>query len=289
VIDEVKSRVAEGYREVVLTGTKIGAYRWNGEGECHGSAEGIGLKHLLSRILAETDVERLRLSSLQPQDLTPSLMEMWSDRRLCHHLHIPLQSGSDGVLRRMGREYSTSDYERAVSLAREAIPGVAITTDVIVGFPGETADEFEESYQFCCKIGFARIHVFPYSLRPGTAASRMSHRVKDVVRKERCQQMAGLARESGRRFRQQFLGEVMGVLWEKEEGGMWSGLTDNYIRVFVESAGTLSNHLLQARLVTEMDEGVRGDLVSLTTTSPHPAGSLTVNNGQHSIGLLDET
>ena len=237
-VDEVRARVEMGYREVILTGTHIGSY-------------GQGLELLIQRILTETGVERLRLSSLKPQDITPGLLALWHDERLCHHLHLPLQSGSDSVLRRMRRRYSVADYERAVAMAREAIPDVAITTDIMVGFPGETDEYFEESYRFCQRMGFANIHVFPYSVRPGTLAAVMPGKVGERVKRERSGRILALARESAGRFRQRFLGRTMMVLWEKEvTEGVWVGLTDNYIRVFTRSSESLKNRLAEAKLVT---------------------------------------
>ena len=261
VLEEVRARVDAGYREVTLTGTKIGAYL--GNGLCVTSKEWTpGLPRLIERILKETAVERLRLSSLQPQDLTPESVKLWADKRLCPHLHLSLQSGSDGVLQRMKRRYSTYDYERAVSLAREAISDLAITTDILAGFPGESEREFEESYHFCQKIGFANIHVFPYSPRPGTAAARMPHQVEDRVRKERTQRMLTLAQESAHRFREQFRGRTVPVLWERKvERGVWSGLTDNYLRVFAESEEPLTNRLLPVRLVGHYRQGLLGETV----------------------------
>lgn len=237
VVDEVKARVGMGYREVILTGTQIGAYRPS-------------LELLVQRILAETDVARLRLSSLQPQELTPELIALWADERLCRHLHLPLQSGSDPVLRRMRRRYSLADYERAVAMVREAIPDIALTTDIMVGFPGETDQESEESYHFCQGMGFANIHVFPYSERPGTLAAEMPGKVGERVKKERSERMLELAREAALRFREQFLGRTMTVLWEKEaQQGVWVGLTDNHIRVFAQSSEPLRNRLVEAKLV----------------------------------------
>jgi threonylcarbamoyladenosine tRNA methylthiotransferase MtaB len=238
VIDEVKSRVADGYKEVVLTGTEIGAYNDNG----------VGLKELLRRILEETGVARLRLSSLQPPEITPGLIGLWQDGRLCRHFHLSLQSGSDTVLERMGRRYSTDEYQRAVDLIREAVPGAAITTDVIVGFPGETDEEFKEGYSFCKQMNFARIHVFSYSPRPGTRAAAMPQQVGDKLKRERSRRMLALGRACLRRFRQGFLGQTLMVLWEKETGGVWSGLTDNYIRVYVKSDEDLTNQLVPVKL-----------------------------------------
>jgi len=238
VIDEVKGLVTEGYKEVVLTGTEIGAY----------SDNGIGLGGLLQRILAGTGVVRLRLSSLQPQEITPELIGLWQDGRLCRHFHLSLQSGSDSVLKRMKRRYTTADYRRALDLIRGMVPGVAITTDVIVGFPGETDSEFEESYSFAKEMDFARIHVFSYSPRPGTKAAGMTDQVESRLKRERSQRMLALSRSCLRSFRQQFLGKTLMVLWEKESGGVWSGLTDNYIRVYSRSDKDLTNQLLPFRL-----------------------------------------
>lgn len=239
VLSEIKQRVADGDKEVVLTGTEIGAY----------NCKDVGLAGLLKRILAETEIARLRLSSLQPQEITPELLELWRDERLCRHFHLSLQSGSDDVLERMGRRYTTADYRRAVEQIRKAVPGVAVTTDIVVGFPGETDDEFEASYDFVKQMRFARIHVFPYSPRPGTQAAAMPGKLTDTVKQERSRRMLALGRASVREFRRQFLGETVMVLWEKQICGVWSGLTDNYIRVFTKSDKDLTNKLVAVKLV----------------------------------------
>lgn len=248
IVDEVKAREAMGYREVVLTGTQIGGYR-------------PGLNALLRHILAETDGVRLRLSSLQPQDLTPELVALWADSRLCRHLHVPLQSGSDPVLGRMRRPYSVADYETAVARVREAIPGIAITTDIMVGFPEESDEEFNESYRSCRRMGFARMHVFPYSERPGTIAAGMSPKVAERVTRERSERMLALAREAAWRYEEQLLGRTVTVLWEKEtKDGIWSGLSDNYVRVLARSGGQLRNRLAKARLIGRRKDSLWGEL-----------------------------
>ena len=161
LIEEVGRRVREGYLEVVLTGTQLGSYGFD--------LEGADLCSLIRRILSETDVARLRVSSLQPQEFSPGLLELWEDPRLCPHFHIPLQSGSDSVLRRMQRRYDTDLYARVVEGIRAGLEGASVTADKIVGFPGETEEEFEESVAFASSMGFAGLHVFPYSTRPGLA------------------------------------------------------------------------------------------------------------------------
>jgi len=253
IVAEVRQRIANGYKEVLLTGVKIGSY----------SYDGVNLRELLEHILAETDVARLRLSSLQPQEISPELIALWRDSRLCRHFHLSLQSGSDSVLRRMKRRYSISDYRRSVSLIRALVPEAAITTDIIVGFPGETSAEFEQSYQFCQKLGFARIHVFPYSPREGTQASQMPDQVTDKLKKQRSQRMLALARQSAQNFNKRFLGKTTPVLWEKQTGdSIWSGLTDNYIRVYTRSNEDLTNELLPVKLVELFNgDGVWGEVV----------------------------
>jgi threonylcarbamoyladenosine tRNA methylthiotransferase MtaB len=220
IIDEVKQKAALGYKEVVLTGTKVGSYR-------DGSTD---LRDLVQRILSDTAIERLRLSSLQPSEISSELLALWQDERLCRHFHLALQSGSETVLQRMKRSYSLDQYQRTLNLIKE-VPEVAITTDIMVGFPGESDEEFEQSYSFCRQAGFANIHVFPFSPRPETAATRMPEQINDKVKKERNQRMLELSRSCRRRFCEQFLGQTMPVLWEKETGpgsGIYSGLTGNY-------------------------------------------------------------
>jgi len=255
IIDEVKQKVALSYKEVVLTGTKVGSYR-------DGSAD---LRDLVQRILTSTGIERLRLSSLQPSEISPEFLALWQDERLCRHFHLALQSGSETVLQRMKRSYSLDQYQRTVNLIKEMIPEVAITTDIMVGFPGESDEEFEQSYSFCQQAGFANIHVFPFSPRPETAAAGMPEQLKDKVKAERNQRMLELSQSSRRRFCEQFLGQTMPVLWEKETSpgsGIYSGLTGNYIRVFTGSEKSLSNEITPVKLVGFHNQGMWGELVN---------------------------
>lgn len=239
VVAGVTQRVADGHKEVVLTGTKIGSYNYNGT----------NLAALLRNVLADTGVFRLRLSSLQPQEISAELLLLWNDSRLCPHFHLSLQSGSDSVLKRMNRQYSAYEFQQSVSLIRKNVPEAAITTDVIVGFPGETDAEFEENYNFCRQMQFARIHVFPYSQREGTEAAKMPLMVADKVKKQRSQKMLDLAKESDYNFRQKFSGKTMTVLWEKKnESNVWSGLTGNYIRIYKKSNEDLANQATPVKL-----------------------------------------
>jgi threonylcarbamoyladenosine tRNA methylthiotransferase MtaB len=255
VVNEVKARVAAGYKkEVVLTGTKIGNYKHNGA----------NLKQLVEQVLAVTGVERLHLSSLQPQDISPELLIPWQDPRLCRHFHLALQSGSNAVLVRMKRRYSVDDYRQVVSLIRKIVPDAAITTDIMVGFPGESAEEFEESYRFCEEIDFANIHVFSYSPRPGTLAARMVRQVDDRLKKERSLRMLELAQRSVHKFCQRFLGQNMTVLWEKEVtpgSGVYSGLSHNYIRVLTQSSEPLTNRFRLVRMIRLYKQGLWGEVI----------------------------
>ncbi len=260
ILAEVQARLDAGYREVVLTGVHIGAYGRDGSG----GEPVVDLWSLVARILSETGVPRLRLSSIEPWDLPRWTFSLWEDARLCRHLHLPLQSGSDAVLRRMARRCGKNDFAAVVEAARAAIPGLALTTDVIVGFPGETDDEFAESLAFARDMEFARTHVFPYSLRPGTPAAGMRDQVPAQVKRRRARAMHAAASASDRAFRQQFVGQTMKVLWESSKAGdpgpVWSGLTDNYLRVQTVSAADLSNQETDTRLVALTENGLRGQL-----------------------------
>jgi threonylcarbamoyladenosine tRNA methylthiotransferase MtaB len=262
IIDEIKQKVALGYKEVVLTGTKVGSYR---DAVLSASEESsTDLRDLVQRILTSTDIERLRLSSLQPSEISSEFLALWQDEELCRHFHLALQSGSETVLQRMRRSYSLDQYQRTVNSIKEMIPNVAITTDIMVGFPGESDEEFEQSYFFCQQAGFANIHVFPFSPRPETAAAGMPEQIKDKVKQERNQRMLELSRSSRRRFCEQFLGQTMPVLWEKETSpgsGIYSGLTGNYIRVFAHSEKPLNNEITPVKLVEFHNQGMWGEVM----------------------------
>lgn len=250
VIALVRGLLANSYREIVLTGTEIGAY----------SFSGIDLEELIRRILAETAAPHLRVSSLQPHHVSPGLIGLWKSPRLCPHFHLSLQSGSDTVLKRMNRKYTSADYCKTVGLIRGAVPDVAITTDVIAGFPGETDEEFKETVAFCREMKFARIHVFSFSPRPGTAAASMPGQVPDAVKKSRSGIMLDLAKESAREFRRSFIGRTMDVLWEQQSSGTWTGLTGNYIKVYTKSPEELTNRIGPVKLVKLYRDGVWGEL-----------------------------
>jgi threonylcarbamoyladenosine tRNA methylthiotransferase MtaB len=267
VVAAVREREAEGVQEVVITGTQLGAY-----GRDRADLGG-GPAVLIRALLEETCVPRIRFSSLQPQDITPELVALWEDPRLCRHFHLALQSGCDSVLRRMRRRYTLAQYRQALALIRDMVPDVAVTTDVIVGFPGETDDEAAASLAFCREAGFALMHVFPYSRRPGTLAHRMDGHVPEPVKRARMEAMLDVARASAAAFRRRFLGRTLPVLWEgpaRTASGaepVWEGLTDNYLRVYTRSSADLRNRILAVRLVAEAEDGLWGEL----DPAPEPA------------------
>jgi threonylcarbamoyladenosine tRNA methylthiotransferase MtaB len=258
IVAEVRAQRAAGTQEVVLTGVHIGAY---GQ-DRHGGPSGPDLWGLVARILAETDLPRLRLSSIEPWDLPDRALRLWQNPRLCPHLHLPLQSGCDGTLRRMARRYTAAEFARLVAAARSAIPDLAVTTDLIVGFPGETEEEFAQSLGLVESLGLARAHVFPFSSRPDTPAATMPGQVPPTVKKARAAAMRQAAWESATAFQQRFLGRSIEVLWESvresADGPVWSGLTGNYLRVFAESHAPLHNRLTHVRLEALVDGGLRG-------------------------------
>ena len=195
VLEQVRRAAAGGVPEVVLTGVNLAAYR-----AADGGGAGTGLEGLLARILAETDIRQVRLSSLEPMDLRPALLELMaaSDGRIAPYLHLPLQAGSTATLRRMRRPYTAEEYERLAARCRELVPGVAISCDVIVGFPGETEDEFAETRALCERVGFSKMHVFRYSARPGTPAATAPDQVPPPVMAARSAELRALAAEMTR-------------------------------------------------------------------------------------------
>ncbi|MBI4790183.1 MAG: tRNA (N(6)-L-threonylcarbamoyladenosine(37)-C(2))-methylthiotransferase MtaB [Chloroflexi bacterium] len=280
VVDEIKSLVDAGYQEIILTGVQISVYR-DSRTNCSppfhsGDLRQFVLRDLVAAILGETNVPRLRLTSIAPWDLDESLLDLWSDARLCRHLHLSLQSGADTVLRRMRRAYSTEQFARVANLARERIPDVGVTTDVIVGFPGESDVEFEQSLRFVEQMQFSRVHVFPYSAREGTVAARLPLHVSEPVKQARAKQMQQVADASARAFAERFIGREMNVLWETQEREsgregerensalpLWYGYTDNYIRVIAESEAALHNQITSARISRLSNDGVLGELSNL--------------------------
>jgi threonylcarbamoyladenosine tRNA methylthiotransferase MtaB len=253
VVEEVRGLVRAGYREVVLTGVQISAYRWGRPGETR-------LYDLVRRILAEAEIPRLRLTSIAPWDLDERLLGLWDDPRLCRHLHLSLQSGATATLRRMRRPYTAQSYGRLLERVRAAIPGVAVTTDVIAGFPGESAAEFAESLAFVKDAGFARVHAFPFSPRPGTEAAGLPDPVHPEEKKDRMGRLLAVAAAAELEFHARHLGGRATVLWERPApDGTGEGLTDNYLRVYSKAGAALWNRFTEVDLIALDRDGLRGD------------------------------
>jgi len=266
IVREVNAAVAGGTKEIVLTGVHLGSWGRDFNPPLH-------LRNLIQTLLKETDVPRIRLSSLEPWDLDEAFFGLWENPRMCRHLHLPLQSGCAQTLRRMARNTTPEAYARLLEQARALIPDVAITTDIIVGFPGESEAEFEASLAFVESMQFAGGHVFTFSPRPGTAAARLPNPVASQVKRERSQRMRAILRESARRFRQRFLGRELDVLWESTdaygpEGWRLHGLSDNYLRVEVISPVKLWNQISRVRMVAESEKGLLGEILAETAVHP---------------------
>ena len=226
---EAEKLVRAGFKEIVLTGIHLGAYGRD-------LAEKPTLADAAREILSFSDLARLRLSSLESVELSDELFALLRDEpRFAKHLHLPLQAGSDAILRAMNRHYDTAAFARLLENVRDAVPDVSITTDVIVGFPGETDALFEESLAFVSKMGFAKVHVFPYSRREGTPAARMAGQLPMAVKKERVRRMEETAEATAKTLRERLVGKTEDVLFETETNGVSDGLTGRYMRVYTNA------------------------------------------------------
>lgn len=259
VLLDIQSAVKSGTKEAVLTGVHLGSW---------GKDMGLHLRDLIKAILKETDLPRLRLSSLEPWDLDADFFLLWQDERLCRHLHLPLQSGCAHTLKRMARKTTPESFRALVTAARQAVPEVAITTDVIVGFPGETRLEFEESLSFVQEMDFAGGHIFTYSQRTGTAAARMNGQVQLEVRKERNAVVRNVLEESARRYRRKFIGQKLPVLWEScnqvdETGWQMEGWTGNYLRVSALAPKPIWNEISEVALQSTSSDILLGEITAL--------------------------
>jgi threonylcarbamoyladenosine tRNA methylthiotransferase MtaB len=251
VTAEVTGLVEMGYRELVLTGINLGAY-----GRDFGGSP--DLADMLVACASVPGIRRVRLSSVDPRDVTPKLIRaMAITETICPHLHIPLQSGSDKVLARMNRDYTSSYYQEVVRAARESIEGLAVTTDVIVGFPGETDEDFEATVAAAREARFSRMHVFAYSKRPGTPAAGMPDQVPEAVKRERSAFLIKVGEELSLEYHRRKVGSVVEVLVEQAKPGQVVGLTGDYVRVVALGAAEPGD-FVRVR-VTEAEAGfVRG-------------------------------
>ena len=253
-IKQTKHLQQQGYREIVLTGIEISS--WG-----HDLRDGTSLIDLVEGVCAAAPNCRIRLGSLEPRTITEEFCLRASKLpNLCPHFHLSMQSGCDSVLARMNRRYNTARYYQSVELLRRHFDRPAITTDLIVGFPGETQEEFEQTLSFIRKCAFAAMHVFPYSKRPGTPAAAMPDQIPNALKEARAHAAAEVAAEMERAYLNQFTGATLPVLFEEERGGLWHGYTANYIPVAV-SGENLHNQVWDVRLEQVRDGMILGRFI----------------------------
>lgn len=257
IINEINRHHEQGVNEVVITGVHVGGY---------GSDTGSNLYRLLSELLDKTTIPRIRLASVEPWDLPDNFFDLFHDQRLMPHMHLPLQSGSDSVLRRMSRRCKTAEFSQLVEKARSSIAGFNITTDIIVGFPGETETEWNESLRFVEQTGFGHIHIFSYSQRAGTKAAQMSHQITKEVKKQRNHEMHLLANQLKISAMESMVGSSQNILWERQVDAarnLWTGYTPQYFKVLSHNPQNLES-MITAAQISSVDE----DMQSLTALSP---------------------
>ena len=253
-VAQTRALAEAGYREVVVTGIEIASWGWD-------LKDGSSFADLAEAVCAAAGSMRVRLGSLEPRVVDEDFCRRLSAfDNLCPQFHLSLQSGSDTVLQRMRRKYDTARYLQSVRLLRQWFPGCSVTTDLIVGFPGETEAELEESLAFARECGFAAMHVFPYSRRPGTPADAMPNQVPKAVKAERAARASAVAEELRRQYDTALLGSVQEVLFEQTEDGFFTGHAKNYVKVYARGDG-LHNVVKQVRITVLRADGVEGELL----------------------------
>ena len=254
VLAEIRALAEFGHKEIVLTGIRLGAY---GSGESGGE----GLAELIREASGIEGIERVRLSSIEPWEVDEALLDAIDCPKVCRHLHIPLQSGDDEVLKRMNRPYTAARYRQIVSEVRQRIPGIGITTDVIVGFPGESDDAFENTRALIEEIGFSRLHVFRYSARKRTSAAFMSDQIPAQVKKRRAENLIELGITAMRRFASSLVGETVEVLVESQAKlpNHVTGFTDNYVETRLPGDAALQGRIVRVRITGVDREQAIGD------------------------------
>jgi len=258
IIAQINALVSQGVQEAALTGVHVGGYGAD-------LGDGSDLYTLIATILAETDLPRLRLASVEPWDLPDNFFELFQNPRLMPHMHLPLQSGADSVLRRMARRCKTAEFRALVARARSAVADFNPTSDVIVGFPGESDDEWRQTLDFVAEIGFGQLHIFSYSPRAGTRAARLPDPLDKATKRARSRELHELAARMKRDALTRFVGREFEVLWEGDgerlDGGRWriSGYTPNYLRVSaeVDDGPARYNRIERVRCLAVADDGQR--------------------------------
>lgn len=261
ILEEAREIVRQGYREIVLTGVNVGDY---------GKTTGTSLLELVRRLERLAGLERLRISSVEPNLLTDELLDFWLTAKiLCHHFHIPLQSGSDQILRGMRRRYVRKHYIGRIERIKSLSPKAGIGADVIVGFPGETDQLFEETYRFLVDLPLSYLHVFSYSERPRTPSIGFPDSVRPEVRAERSERLRILSAKKRRSFQESFVGSTVPVLFEsRSEDGYQIGLTPEYVRVKVRTQETLENMIRSVRIDSVEGDSCLGMITGMEVPAP---------------------
>jgi threonylcarbamoyladenosine tRNA methylthiotransferase MtaB len=255
VEEEIRRLAGAGFREVVLTGVHLGSYGTD-------LPQKPALSDLIARAAAVDGIERVRISSVEPTEVTHDLVDvMLANPKICRHLHIPMQSGHDEILHRMNRKYSSSEYYYLVRWLQTEVNGIALTTDIMVGFPGETEEHFLQTLKLVERCNFSRLHVFKYSMRHGTPAADFPDQVSAPVKDERSQRLIQLGKELSARYRLQFIGKTAGVLFEKRAGsGTLAGLTEHYVLVEAKAPTAHLGKIVQVSIVGERDGSLYGEV-----------------------------
>ena len=256
IINETEKLAEVGFKEVILTGIHVASYGKD--------KEGIPLGNLLEQVSKIDGIERIRLSSIEPTLITKEFMEtIIRTGKVCDHFHLSLQSGSDSVLKRMNRKYTTKEYKEIVKLIRGFMPNAGITTDIIVGFPGETEEEFKETYEFVKEIGFSRIHVFKYSPREGTPAAESKEQINGNIKRDRSEELIKLGDKLMNEFHSKFIGSALSVLFEEEANNQdkfIEGYTTNYIRVRTNKKSDLIGQIMDVKIEEIYDNTLLGTI-----------------------------
>lgn len=243
VLAEIKKIAEEGIKEVVITGIHIASYGKDFD-NCY------GLIDLLEEINLVEGIQRIRLGSIEPLLITEEFVERLSKlEKICHHFHLSLQSGCDETLKRMNRRYTTQEFQEIVNRLRKAYQDVILTTDIIVGFPQESQEEFEKTYQLLQKIKFYKMHIFKYSPRKGTKAAQMTGQIEGKVKEERSKKLIELSNKNEREYNKEYIGKEVEVLFEEEKKGYYQGHTKNYILAIMESKENLENKMITAKCI----------------------------------------
>ena len=252
-VEQARQLAADGYREIVLTGIEISSW-------AHDLRSGQTLTDLVEAVCHAVPELRVRLGSLEPRTITEDFCRRTSVLpNLCPHFHLSLQSGCDATLKRMNRKYDTERYYNSVELLRKYFAAPAITTDLIVGFPQESEEEFEETLAFIRKCAFSSMHIFPYSRRPGTPAAAMEGQIQKATQEERARRAAAVADEMEQTYLTQLVGSTLPVLFEEEKGGLWQGHAPNYVAVRAEGHD-LHNRLRNVRIIGVEGNALLGEI-----------------------------